>query len=70
MAEKQIASESAKLEKYTAPEMERHEPVKLVQEFRNFDFISPWEGMNRELPGDEKAGRPAAESGPGGEETA
>ena len=47
-----------------------YEPVKLVQEFRNFDFISPWEGMNRELPGDEKAGRPAAESGPGGEETA
>jgi len=31
MAEKQIASESAKPEKYTAPEMERHEPVKLVQ---------------------------------------
>jgi NADH-quinone oxidoreductase subunit C len=31
-----------------------YEPVKLVQEFRNFDFLSPWEGM---LPGDEKAGR-------------
>ena len=29
-----------------------YEPVKLVQEFRNFDFLSPWEGM---LPGDEKA---------------
>lgn len=27
------------------------EPVKLVQEYRNFDFLSPWEGM---LPGDEK----------------
>jgi NADH-quinone oxidoreductase subunit C len=30
-----------------------YEPVKLVQDFRNFDFLSPWEGM---LPGDEKAG--------------
>jgi NADH-quinone oxidoreductase subunit C len=30
-----------------------YEPVKLVQEYRNFDFLSPWEGM---LPGDEKAG--------------
>jgi NADH-quinone oxidoreductase subunit C len=35
-----------------------YEPVKLVQEFRSFDFLSPWEGMlqPRELPGDEKAG--------------
>ena len=32
-----------------------YEPVKLVQEFRNFDFISPWEGMSELLPGDEKA---------------
>ncbi|WP_119458604.1 NADH-quinone oxidoreductase subunit C [Rhodospirillaceae bacterium SYSU D60014] len=33
-----------------------YEPVTLVQEFRNFDFISPWEGMNPgQLPGDEKA---------------
>jgi len=31
-----------------------YEPVKLVQEFRHFDFLSPWEGMMR-LPGDEKA---------------
>ncbi|MGM0561974.1 MAG: NADH-quinone oxidoreductase subunit C [Pseudomonadota bacterium] len=31
-----------------------YEPVNLVQEFRNFDFISPWEGMLH-LPGDEKA---------------
>ena len=31
-----------------------YEPVSLVQEFRNFDFMSPWEGMTR-LPGDEKA---------------
>ncbi|AVM73441.1 NADH-quinone oxidoreductase subunit C [Magnetospirillum gryphiswaldense] len=31
-----------------------YEPVKLVQDFRNFDFLSPWEGQG--LPGDEKAG--------------
>ncbi|MEZ5994510.1 MAG: NADH-quinone oxidoreductase subunit C [Hyphomonadaceae bacterium] len=30
-----------------------YEPVKLTQAFRNFDFLSPWEGMT--LPGDEKA---------------
>jgi NADH-quinone oxidoreductase subunit C len=33
-----------------------YEPVKLTQEFRNFDFLSPWEGMTS-LPGDEKAKR-------------
>ncbi|WP_072390461.1 NADH-quinone oxidoreductase subunit C [Hyphomicrobium sp. CS1GBMeth3] len=33
-----------------------YEPVKLVQEFRSFDFESPWEGPNYVLPGDEKAG--------------
>ena len=33
-----------------------YEPVKLNQEFRNFDFESPWEGPNYILPGDEKAG--------------
>ena len=32
-----------------------YEPVRLTQEFRTFDFLSPWEGMNRILPGDEKA---------------
>ncbi|MDG2032394.1 MAG: NADH-quinone oxidoreductase subunit C [Rhodospirillales bacterium] len=32
-----------------------YEPVKLTQEFRNFDFLSPWEGMQNQLPGDEKA---------------
>jgi len=32
-----------------------YEPVKLAQEFRNFDFLSPWEGVQRALPGDEKA---------------
>ena len=34
-----------------------YEPVKLTQEFREFDFESPWEGPNYVLPGDEKAGR-------------
>lgn len=32
-----------------------YEPVQLTQEYRNFDFLSPWEGMTAELPGDEKA---------------
>ena len=32
-----------------------YEPVKLAQEFRSFDFLSPWEGTQYELPGDEKA---------------
>ena len=32
-----------------------YEPVKLKQEFRSFDFLSPWEGMTQMLPGDEKA---------------
>jgi len=32
-----------------------NEPVKLVQEYRNFDFLSPWEGMQAVIPGDEKA---------------
>lgn len=36
-----------------------YEPVKLVQDFRNFDYLSPWEGMtNVQLPGDEKAAMP------------
>jgi NADH-quinone oxidoreductase subunit C len=34
-----------------------YEPVKLTQEFRDFDFESPWEGPNYLLPGDEKAHR-------------
>ncbi len=39
-----------------------YEPVSMVQEFRSFDFESPWEGMlnakdNALLPGDEKAGK-------------
>ena len=32
-----------------------YEPVQLVQEYRNFDFLSPWEGMTSQIPGDEKA---------------
>jgi NADH-quinone oxidoreductase subunit C len=32
-----------------------YEPVRLTQEFRNFDFLSPWEGTDYKLPGDEKA---------------
>jgi NADH-quinone oxidoreductase subunit C len=32
-----------------------NEPVRLAQEFRNFDFLSPWEGTDYKLPGDEKA---------------
>lgn len=38
-----------------------YEAVRLNQEFRNFDFLSPWEGASGRLPGDEKAG-----SGKGG----
>jgi NADH-quinone oxidoreductase subunit C len=33
-----------------------YEPVRLTQEFRQFDFLSPWEGAKYVLPGDEKAG--------------
>ena len=37
-----------------------YEPVKLTQDFRNFDYLSPWEGMTDvQLPGDEKATKPA-----------
>ena len=32
-----------------------YDPVRLAQEFRNFDFLSPWEGPEYMLPGDEKA---------------
>lgn len=31
------------------------EPVQLAQDFRNFDYLSPWEGATSLLPGDEKA---------------
>ena len=44
-----------------------YEPVKLTQEFRSFDFISPWEGMTIErLPGDEKAAAETDEAGEDG----
>lgn len=33
----------------------RYEPVRLNQEFRKFDFLSPWEGADYPLPGDEKS---------------
>lgn len=39
-----------------------YEPVKLTQEFRTFDFLSPWEGAQAAMPGDEKA----EEQGEGG----
>ena len=32
-----------------------YEPVKLTQEYRQFDFMSPWEGQGFTIPGDEKA---------------
>ncbi len=32
-----------------------YEPVRLAQDFRTFDFLSPWEGADYALPGDEKA---------------
>ena len=41
-----------------------YEPVALVQEFRRFEFMSPWEGGAFALPGDEKAVKPVA--GPAG----
>jgi NADH-quinone oxidoreductase subunit C len=44
-----------------------YEPVKLTQDFRSFDFLSPWEGVQSQLPGDEKADQPedGAEGGAG-----
>ena len=36
-----------------------YEPVNLVQEYRQFDFMSPWEGAQYVLPGDDKAGEKA-----------
>jgi len=40
-----------------------YEPVSLAQDFRDFDFLSPWEGAEYILPGDEKA-RPEAPGAP------
>ena len=39
-----------------------YEPTRLTQEFRSFDFESPWEGTDYVLPGDEKAGKPSAKT--------
>ncbi|HVI97977.1 MAG TPA: NADH-quinone oxidoreductase subunit C [Sphingomonas sp.] len=41
-----------------------YEPVKLAQDFRTFDFMSPWEGAEYILPGDEKGAVPEAKSAP------
>jgi len=41
-----------------------YQPVKLAQDFRNFDFMSPWEGAEYILPGDEKAKVPEAPGAP------
>ena len=38
-----------------------YEPVRLAQDLRTFDFMSPWEGADYVLPGDEKAEAPVAE---------
>jgi NADH-quinone oxidoreductase subunit C len=41
-----------------------YDPVRLAQEFRNFDFLSPWEGTDYALPGDEKAKPAEGEKAP------
>jgi len=41
-----------------------YSPVKLAQDFRTFDFTSPWEGADYVLPGDEKARVPEARGAP------
>ncbi|WP_216431313.1 NADH-quinone oxidoreductase subunit C, partial [Acinetobacter baumannii] len=41
-----------------------YEPVKLAQDFRSFDFMSPWEGAEYVLPGDEKAKLPEEKGAP------
>jgi NADH-quinone oxidoreductase subunit C len=40
-----------------------YSPVQLAQEFRTFDFLSPWEGPSYPLPGDEKAAGGSAKGG-------
>ena len=32
-----------------------YEPVQLMQDYRDFDYLSPWEAMETAIPGDEKA---------------
>ena len=41
-----------------------YQPVRLAQDFRSFDFMSPWEGAEYILPGDEKAKAPEAPGAP------
>jgi len=41
-----------------------YEPVQLAQDFRSFDFMSPWEGAEYILPGDEKGKLPEAKGAP------
>ena len=41
-----------------------YEPVRLAQDLRTFDFLSPWEGAEYPLPGDEKAALPEAKGAP------
>ncbi|TPG12665.1 NADH-quinone oxidoreductase subunit C [Sphingomonas oligophenolica] len=41
-----------------------YEPVQLAQDFRSFDFMSPWEGAQYVLPGDEKGLLPEAKGAP------
>ena len=43
-----------------------YEPVKLTQDMRQFDFMSPWEGADYKLPGDEKADTPPTDEKEGG----
>ncbi len=40
-----------------------YEPVQLTQEYRDFDFLSPWEGMQDVIPGDEKASQEEPSNG-------
>jgi NADH-quinone oxidoreductase subunit C len=42
----------------------KYEPAQLAQDFRNFDFLSPWEGADYVLPGDEKTGEGAGNDAP------
>lgn len=42
----------------------QYEPVQLAQDFRSFDFMSPWEGAEYVLPGDEKSKVPEAKGAP------
>jgi NADH-quinone oxidoreductase subunit C len=44
-----------------------YDKVRLAQEFRTFDFLSPWEGTEYVLPGDEKAGQNAVKGESKGE---